>query len=257
MAGPRPFRMRNKRLVFLYLTCGVIYQPDFYNRFSEAIWGTDPLEYWGGFTNLSFDETVGFNSPLATDGIVRWDSVWANVTNSPPAQSRAELVVDFPQINWKSLQSVYGWSALQYQAWVRGYINLPSSNYQAVGIFTDGILDLFIDGQRYFGGDFYSYRRAPLILGLAPGEHVIELRLIRDVRALGGQGDPTINVVLEAKIRHELLTIDERSLLIPETTNWHFGSSWGSVNVQNNAAEWVEVLSLSCSDVGANITHHF
>ncbi|KAL4915571.1 hypothetical protein BDW62DRAFT_121413 [Aspergillus aurantiobrunneus] len=216
----------------------------------EAIWGADPLEYWGGFRNLSFDETKGFTSPLAPDGIVRWTLVWANVTNPYPTQSRAEIMVAFPQVDWKFLQSVYGWPALQYQAWVRGYLHLQNLDCQAVAIFTDGVLDLFIDGRRYFGGDFDSYRRAPLILSLAPGEHVVELRLIRDVRALGAEGDPTISVVFETEIRHGMLTIDERTILIPEATDWDLGSIWASVNVQNNAAEWVEVISLDSTKVG-------
>ncbi|KAL5001406.1 hypothetical protein BDV10DRAFT_5319 [Aspergillus recurvatus] len=189
----------------------------------EAIWGADPLEYRGGFRNLSFDEEAEYTSSLSTDGVVKWG-----------------------QVDWELLQTVYGWSALQYQAWTRGYMHLHGPNNQAVAIFTDGILELFIDGQRRFGGDFYSYRKAPLILNITPGEHIVELRLLRDIRALGGQGNPTINVVVETEIRRSILTIDERSLLIPEATGWKSGSTWASINVQNNAAEWVEVLSIYC-----------
>ncbi|KAL5047941.1 hypothetical protein BDW71DRAFT_205894 [Aspergillus fruticulosus] len=212
----------------------------------EAIWGADPLEYRGGFRNLSFDENAEYTSPLSMDGVVKWGQVRANVTNTDIKQSRAELTVAFPQVDWELLQTVYGWSALQYQAWTRGHMYLHGPNHQAVAIFTDGILELFIDGQRHFGGDFYSYRRAPLILYIAPGEHLVELRLLRDVRALGGQGDPMINVVVETEIRRSMLTIDERSLLIPESTGWKFGSTWASINVQNNAAKWVEILSIYC-----------
>ncbi|KAL4903543.1 hypothetical protein BDW74DRAFT_41489 [Aspergillus multicolor] len=211
---------------------------------TEAIWGADPLEYQGGFRNLSFDKKAEYSSSLSTDGVVKWGQAWANVTNPHTGQSRAELMVAFPEVNWPLLQSVYGWSAKQYQAWIRGHLYLHGSNRQAVAIFTDSILDLFIDGERHFGGDFYSYRRAPLILDVTPGEHLVELRLIRDVRALGGQGDPTINVVIESKLRYSTLTIDERSLLIPEATDQKLGSTWASINVQNNAPEWVEILSV-------------
>ncbi|RDW93214.1 uncharacterized protein DSM5745_00536 [Aspergillus mulundensis] len=223
----------------------------------EAIWGADPLEYRGGFRNLSFDEKAEYASPLSTDGRVKWGQAWANVTNSHAGQSRAELMVAFPEVNWPFLQSVYGWSAKQYQAWARGYLYLHGSNRQAVAIFTDGILDLSIDGKRHFGGDFYSYRRAPLVLDITPGVHLVELRLIRDVRALGGQGDPTIHVVVELEIRYGTLTIDERSLLIPEATEQKLGSSWASINVQNNAREWVEILSLYSPNVGVNILLDF
>ncbi|KAL2802893.1 hypothetical protein BJX63DRAFT_440522 [Aspergillus granulosus] len=189
----------------------------------EAVWGADPLEFWGGFSNLSYDEKDEYNSPLALGGTVKWGLTWPNITSLHPDQRKAEIVVGFPEVDWKFLQSIYGWSALQYQAWVRGTLRLAGSTNQTVAIYTDGVLEASIDNRRHFGGDFYSYRRAPLILELAPGEHVIELRLIRDVRALGGQGDPTVNVVLETKIQHEPLIIDERSLLIPETTNQKLG----------------------------------
>ncbi|KAL3438002.1 hypothetical protein BDV09DRAFT_141138 [Aspergillus tetrazonus] len=210
----------------------------------EAVWGADPLEYRGGFRNVSFDEEAEYSSPLSTDGFVKWAQVRANITNTNAEQSRAELAVAFPQVDWGLLQAVYGWSALQYQAWTRGYMYLNGPNHQAVAIFTEGILELSIDGQRHFGGDFYSYRRAPLILNIAPGKHLVELRLLRDVRTLGGQGDPTINVAVEIEIRHGMLNIAEQSLLIPEATGWRLGSTWASINVQNNAPEWVEVLSI-------------
>ncbi|KAL4959894.1 uncharacterized protein BDV14DRAFT_193424 [Aspergillus stella-maris] len=185
----------------------------------EAIWGADPLEFWGGFQNLSFDEDAGFPSPLANDGQVRWTRVRANATNQGPRQSRAELVVAFPQIDWAFLQSIYGWSALQYQGWVRGHIRLQDSDFQSVALFTDGVLEILVDGQRHFGCDFYGYRKAPLTLDLTPGDHVIDLRLIRDVRALGGLGIPTTEVVVEAELRHGVLTVDERSLLTPESAD--------------------------------------
>ncbi|KAL5335239.1 hypothetical protein BJX70DRAFT_401747 [Aspergillus crustosus] len=216
--------------------------------YKEAIWGADPLEYWGGFKNLSFDPEATFSSALATNGSVGWSLAWANVTDGPGDQSRAELTVGFSEVDWKLLQSFYGWSALQYQAWCRGYLQVNSAKDQTVAVMTDGIMDIFIDGQRYFGGDFYSYRKAPLLLNLSPGEHIVDLRLIRDVRAMGGQDIPTISVVFEAEVRYELLTIDERNLLIPEVTGGTLGSTWASVNVQNNAAQWVEIVYLNSSD---------
>ncbi|KKK16082.1 hypothetical protein ARAM_000727 [Aspergillus rambellii] len=215
----------------------------------EAVWGADPLEYQGGFSNLPYDEDAKFSSALAPNGTVQWGVLGANNTSPMPDQSRTELIVRFPEVDWTFLQSVYGWSALQYQAWVRGYLQLNELTHQTIAIFTDGILELIVDGKGHFGGDFYSYHSAPLILDLAPGEHVIELRLIRDVRAMGGLGEPTVQVVLEAEIRRESLSIDERSLLVPETTNRKLGSVQLSINVQSNVAECIQVLSVSSSEV--------
>ncbi|KAL4801538.1 hypothetical protein BDV18DRAFT_148781 [Aspergillus unguis] len=219
----------------------------------EAIWGADPLEYHGGFPNLSYDKEAAFASPLSADGIVQWSLTDANTTNFSPEIGRAELAIAFPHVEWDFLQSVYGWSALQYQAWVRGYLHLHKSNQQTAAIFTDGILELVIDGHRYFGGDFYSYRRAPLILNIGPGLHVVELRLVRDVRAMGGQ-DTSIKVVVEAELREDVLTIDEKSLLVPETTDGRLGSVWASVNIQNNAIDWVEILPIDSPEVAMETT---
>ncbi|KAJ0413726.1 hypothetical protein BJY00DRAFT_306106 [Aspergillus carlsbadensis] len=198
----------------------------------EAVWGADPLEHWGGFSNLSYDEKEEYNSPLAPGGTVKWRLVRPNVTSLCPDQSKTEIVVSFPEIDWDFLQSIYGWSALQYQAWARGTLRLNGPIDQTVAIFMDGVLEVSIDSRRHFGGDFYRYRRAPLILELAPGEHIIEIRLIRDVRVLGGQGVPAINMVFETQIQREVLTVEERSLLTPETTDQRLGSAWATVNVQ-------------------------
>jgi hypothetical protein len=219
------------------------------NQRQEAVWGADPLEYWGGFSNLPYDEEEEYNSPIAPGGTVKWGLVRSNVTSLRPNQSKTEIVVSFPEVDWDFLQSIYGWSALQYQAWVRGTLHLNGPIDQTVAIFMDGVLEVSIDSRRHFGGDFYSYRRAPLILELAPGDHIIEFRLIRDVRALGGHGVPAVNMVFETQIQHEVLLVDESSLLISETTNRRLGGAWATVNVQSNTAEWVEIICISSPDV--------
>ncbi|KAL3483735.1 hypothetical protein BJX62DRAFT_244625 [Aspergillus germanicus] len=222
---------------------------DHFNAVQEAVWGADPLEYWGGFSNLSYDEEEEYNSPIAPGGTVKWGLVRSNVTSLRPDQSKTEIVISFPEVDWDFLQSIYGWSALQYQAWVRGTLYLNGPIDQTVAVFMDGVLEVSIDSRRHFGGDFYRYRRAPLILELAPGEHIIEFRLIRDVRALGGQGVPAVNMVFETQIQHEVLIVDESSLLISETTNRRLGSAWATVNVQSNTAEWVEIICISSPDI--------
>lgn len=156
----------------------------------------------------------------------------------------------FPDIDWNHLSSIYGWPGLQYQAWARGRLTLNKESNQTIAIFTDGLLEISINGQRYFGGDVYSYHKVPILLSLPPGDNVVELRLIRDVRAMGGIGEPLIEVALDAEIRHESLTVDERSLIVPEMIDGTLGSSWASVNVQNNAPGPIEILSIESSNVG-------
>ena len=115
------------------------------------------------------------------------------------------LNVSFPEVDWSSLQSVYGWSALQYQAWARGYLEVNRLHGQTIALFACGLLEFSVDGERHFGGDFYGYRRVPVILHLSPGKHTLDLRLVRDVRALGASSQPTIEVEVEAEERQQLL----------------------------------------------------
>ena len=86
----------------------------------EATWGADPIESIGGFQSLAVDEHATFKSSLAPSGQVSWSRHAANhadelaTTYFPSTDSAAaRLNVNFPQIEWASLQSVYGWAALQ------------------------------------------------------------------------------------------------------------------------------------------------
>ncbi|GFF89514.1 hypothetical protein IFM53868_05862 [Aspergillus udagawae] len=211
----------------------------------EAVWGSDPLEFHGGFHSLSFDANVSFNSALAVNGSVKWKTARALTHNFAPEKARADLHVSFPEIDWNSTQAVYGWSALQYQAWARGTLNIDHWAPQSVAMFTSGLLEIVIDGKRHFGGDFYDYGTVPIILDLSPGDHVVELRLIRDVRASGAIGEPTIVVSLAAEVRNEPLSVDKESLLLPDMCRGKLGAPWASINLHNNIADRIEVLAIS------------
>lgn len=215
----------------------------------EAVWGADPLECYGGFSSLSYDGNAMFSSALAANGTIKWRLVQTNTSNGLSGKAKVTLNISFPEVEWSSLQSVYGWSALQYQAWARGSLEVNQPHGQTVALFVCGLLEFSVDGQRYFGGDFYSYRRVPVTLHLSPGKHTLDLRLIRDLRALGATSQPTIEVEVEAEERKRFLEFDQQSLLVSDLINEKLGSTWASVNVQNNMLEWVEVLSVRSSDV--------
>ena len=46
----------------------------------------------------------------------------------------------------------------------------------------------------YFEGKFYANGTAPSTLRLQPGTHRIHIRLVRDVRVLGGIGEASVDV---------------------------------------------------------------
>jgi hypothetical protein len=68
-----------------------------------------------------------------------------------------------------------------------------------VALFTEHVLEFRIDGEKYWGGAFFAFRRAPLVVWLRPGRHVLEVRVVRDVRSMGGLADvPSAEIALEA-----------------------------------------------------------
>ncbi|KAI6889271.1 alpha/beta-hydrolase [Hortaea werneckii] len=161
----------------------------------EAVWGADPLEALGGFRSLEHDDQAKFRSSLASNGTVRWSTTSARLSESETGLAIAELSVSFPQIDWNALKHVYGWAAYQWQGWARGQIHLPSA--KTLALHVEHILELWIDGEQHFGGDFYGYGRSALTLHLLPGEHRIDLRLVRDVRAMGGVEEPKLDLLLK------------------------------------------------------------
>ncbi|KAK2766177.1 hypothetical protein FQN54_007693 [Arachnomyces sp. PD_36] len=210
----------------------------------ESAWGADPLEALGGFRSLQYDPIAQFRTSLAANGTVRWSTLSASDSSTREDRAKVTIDVSFADIDWQFIQSVYGWPALQYQAWARGHLQVPDLGPDPVALFTDGILELWVDGYQYFGGDFYTYRRSPIILDLQPGSHTVDVRLIRDVRAHGGLGSPRITVSLEAQRAIERLAVDAGSLLVSDVVDGRIASPLASVNVRNNMAEWVDVIGI-------------
>ena len=183
---------------------------------TEASWGADPLEVQGGFRALEFDDKISYPSSLASNGRVTWSTQQLESSSSSDNIAEATLIVAFPNIDWPFLQSVYGWAASQWQAWTRGYLVITAKSARSIIFYTDNVLEFWVDDDHYFGGDYYAYRRAPLVLHLNPGSHNINVRLIRDVRVMGGIGEPKISVKLKAERSNSSLAIVSQKALIPD-----------------------------------------
>ena len=158
------------------------------------------------------------------------------------------LKIGFPEIDWTALQSAYGWAALQYQAWVRGNVFIEGDLPRRVLFHVDHVMEYAIDGNRVFGGDMYGFKRTPLIMSLEPGSHIIDLRLIRDVRAMGGIGLPNIQVDLELRTVPEELSAIESTVLISDVVDGQLASQYASIAICNQGTNWIELIGFS-SDV--------
>lgn len=163
------------------------------------------------------------------------------------------MTVAFPDIDWGFLQQVYGWAALQWQAWARGEIVVNEGCSLTLDLYATSVLEFWIDGVHYFGGDMYEYRRAPVTLHLEPGRHRLDIRLARDVRAHGGLGEPKLNFSLTLeKALSDVQALGTEGALIADFV----GDSpeeaflvrpFGSVTVHNHLKQSIIVHSVESS----------
>lgn len=212
---------------------------------TEASWGADPLEVQGGFRALAYDNQMSYPSSLAPNGRVSWSTHQLESSSSSGDIAEATLVVGFPEIDWQFLQSVYGWATLQYQAWARGYLTITARSARPIVFYADNVLEFWIDDDHYFGGDYYAYRRAPLVLHLDPGSHNVDIRLIRDVRVMGGSGEPKTSISMKAEISNGRLVLAGQKALIPNVINGVFASPFGFVPARNEGQKAIDILDIT------------
>ena len=219
---------------------------------AEAVWGADPLEYSGGFRNLSYDATVAFRSSLPTSGTASWSTTSAVQTSVSSTSATAALSITFSNVDWEFLKVVYGWAAAQYQGWARGELRVTGETAQHVVLHTDGVLEYWVDDEHYFGGDFYSFRKASPVLHLTPGVHQIDLRLVRDVRAFGGIAEPTINVVVEVQQVSGSLELSKPGILMSDVIDGRLATPIASISLRNSGEEDIEIVEIRPSDVSSS-----
>jgi hypothetical protein len=218
---------------------------------TEATWGADPLEYVGGFSNVSYDPTKSYRSSLPTNGSAQWNVTEVGSHFSSSSSANVSLSVGYSNVDWDFLKTVYGWAAVQYQAFARGELHVGGNQSQSFVLHTDAILEFWVDDVHYFGGDFYSFRKAPPVLHLAPGTHRIDVRLVRDVRAFGGILEPTIDVVIDIRRSIGSLELANTKILMADVVNGTLASSVGSVYLRNSGQEPVEIVAIQASNVSS------
>lgn len=207
------------------------------------------MELLGGFRALANDKETHYPSALAPSGRVSWSTHQLESSSSSGEVAEVSLIVSFPNIDWPLLQSVYGWVALQYQAWARGHLTIAADSAQSIIFYADNVLEFWIDDDHYFGGDYYAYRRAPVVLHLNPGSHNVDIRLIRDVRVMGGIGEPKTSITLKAETSNGSLVLIRQKALIPDVVNGVFATPFASVPVRNEGRKAIDILDITTNVV--------
>ncbi|KAF2271700.1 uncharacterized protein EI97DRAFT_486935 [Westerdykella ornata] len=215
----------------------------------EGSWGADPLECLGGFRQLRYDPDARFRSSLPSNGTATWSLVEAKHATSSSTSANVSLSIGYDNVDWDFLKTVYGWAAVQYQAWARGDIVVRGNDTQHVVLYTDAIAEYWVDRVHYFGGDFYSFRKAPPVLHLAPGRHQIDLRLWRDVRAFGGINEPTIDVLVGVEKVSGSLELSRPGVLLADVVHGKLASPLASVSVRNSGESDLVIVGVQSSEV--------
>ena len=193
---------------------------------------------------MHYNKSSTYHSSIGVNATVGWSLQHVDALSQDANFVEAKITFAFPEIDWTFLQSIYGWAALQYQAWARGQIVIHAGQSKTVLLYTDNVLEYTVDGEHYFGGDFYAYRRAPLVLQLTPGVHQLDVRLIRDVRAMGGVGKPLLHVNIKVELSTNDLVVVEDKILLPEIVAGRLVSSLGSVPLRNEGQKWTNILTI-------------
>ncbi len=207
------------------------------------------MDSQGGFRVLASDNETIYPSSLAPSGRVSWSTHQLENSSISGEVAEATLIVGFPNVDWPFLQSVYGWAALQYQAWARGHLNIAAKSAQSIVFYADNVLEFWVDDDQYFGGDYYAYRRAPLVLHLNPGSHNVDIRLIRDVRVMGGIGEPRTSIKLKAESSNGSLKLIGQKSLMPDIVNGVLVSPFASVPVRNEGLKAINIVDIKTSAV--------
>jgi hypothetical protein len=180
---------------------------------------------------------------------VKWSSITpAKLTESASGAIAAHRVT-FPDVDWVFLRSIYGWAAAQYQAWLRGEIIVEGNGTQAIVLYSDQVLEFWVDDVHYFGGDMYAFRKAPPVLHLNPGKHRLDVRLIRDIRAMGGGDEPSIDIKLEIKRSNGSLELAKEGILISDFVDGTLASNIAAVAVRNSGGKAVKVFGIEDDQV--------
>jgi hypothetical protein len=230
----------------------------------EQQWGADPLEAYGGFPNIAFDSNQQFPSSL--NGTVYFRTLTASPLIVKNDMHGRNIPVSFPDVDWTMLEKVFGWSALQFQAWIRGYIHIPKDG--RYGLWIGNAVEFYLDGIYYDAGNLYDadvfrFNRGGLFLELSAGTHVLEIRVINDIRAFGGQIPPKVDVqVALRKVKEGLVVADYDShggWVVPTVINmtrkdkWRgdacIAGEWASFSLRNEGKEWIYITSLRLNNV--------
>lgn len=132
-------------------------------------------------------------------------------------------------------------------------MHIAASQCQNYAFDVDGVLEYYLNNEAYFGGDLYGYRRAGAVVYLCPGKHKLDVRLVRDVRAMGGASDASIDVRLTMYPVTTGLTVAGRGVSMADVVDGKLTSPFASVPVRNDAHQDILIHNVTSTHGHCNI----
>lgn len=195
-----------------------------------------------------------FHSSLPKDGIAVWSLTTLQRAKTPANTTKGTVFVGFSNVDWKTLSAVYGWAGLQFQAWARGELYICGSQLVTVEVHVQSVGEFWIDGTQYFGGDFYSYRRTPVVVLLPPGVHKIDVRVTHDIRLFGASLPPIVPFTVEAIVAKSDIVVMSDKAVLSDIVDGTLVGKLISIPVRNNGNGWVEIVGVLGINVSASIS---
>ncbi|CAG8568986.1 1077_t:CDS:10 [Cetraspora pellucida] len=222
----------------------------------EQDFGADPLEAYGGFRNLSFSDTQSFPSELADNGTVKWSTIVENIDGSIGP-------LHFKNLRWKFNRDPFGWAINQFQMWARGYFELLNSDFKdelnliPVLVQCQNIGDFYVDDRRLFG-DVYGYKNSWHVLYLRSGMHVINVRLVNEIRIFGGQVPSNIRFqcfVRKLELHQIGAMVLDNTIIVPDLVDGFLAGNFASVAILNTQEKsWITVSKVNVINSNVNMT---
>ena len=180
---------------------------------------------------------------MTRNATLRWKRESLHTLSSTKGSS-VDLDISFDDVDWEFAQKIYGWSAFQYQAWLKGGIVNHDATSRRIILHIDNILEIWVNDIHIFGGDFYGFDKAPVVMDLHSGVNEVSIRLVREIRSQGGSTPPTIQASVGAEVVSNHLQLVADSIVLPDAVNDRLCSRYGSVVARNQADGWVTVHQL-------------
>jgi predicted esterase len=192
---------------------------------------------------LVWDEEETYSSPLTANASVRWETREFKV-DADNHKASIDFNVTHDLVEWDFLQKIYGWNVLQFETWARGFVHNLNDHSTRIALYPTNILELSVNGANIFGADFYGFERSPVIVDLVPGRNNLIVRLIRDVRANGGESPPSILASLRMERLKGHVSIVPTSVSLPDIFQGRFTSIYGSLALTNHGEQALTVESI-------------